>query len=541
MATLGIITSEGISKSIDLQNGEGFKIIPYKFAVSAIAGELSKLRTIADLQPVWYENLISAGIKLDSNTVQFYLNIPPNAQAEPTFTKEVYLIAKDENDEDFLLGLCQPSVDLTYDPEGELRLRVQFNLDNVNIADLYEFKFTQAMEIEEHDLDINAHPIIKNALKKHGIYLANTDARNAGQLVDIFPVHDGALLARDVVYFNEVGAKYEKAVADPTSLKRYAVGVYDVVNDTVMFGGVFDYPHSEPPYTKLYLSDSVEGAITLTPTSVFIGYTLNNNRAILDILVTDETESVVDPDGDTTLLLAPPVIRELVIADEDGVKWEVTVDNSGKLSTTQTSKRLSSLFRIVRADLAFGNLEVKTDGTLYTKFPGHVEYVIDNHFYMVSPDQNAWKMGLDLDNQIVMETHSNRYSITAPPYRLFEVRQLLSGKGAIGVPLVTLEDMVQVQQTIVDGDAGNFVYFDPKILTRNIFVPIQFNEEREWSSIGFTIGDQKISYIGDTNFFKMNGNCWLKMNGQSCAGTRYAEMTGNATVPTVTNGYIKVN
>lgn len=541
MATLGIITSVGIEKSIDLANGEGFQIVPYRFAVSATAGVLNKTRTIDDLQPVWYTSPITGGIKIDKNTVQFICNIPPEAAALPMFTREVYLIAKDASDNDFLLGFCQPTTDLTYDPEGELRIRLQFNLDNVDIADLYEFKYTQAIEIEDHNDDNNAHPLIKNVLEKHGIYFSKPSQKNAGQLVDVYPTTDNNLLDRDVVYFNEVAAKYNKAIADGVSDKRFAIGVYDLQNDAVIMGGVFDYPHSEEPFTKLFLSDSVEGAITLTPSAVFIGYTLNNNRAIVTITVTNEEDIVVDPDGDTDLLLNPPVVRELVLEDDDGMKWEVLVSNDGQLTTTETTKRLSSLFRVVRIDGAFGNLKVNTDGVLYTLFPGNPEDVIDNYYYMQSPNQNAWKISLDLTNQIVMATHSNRYTITASPYRLFEIRQLLSGKGTLGVPVIKETDLLQVQQTGVGDGNANFAFYDPELTLLPDFIPVTFNELREWTAVGPTIGEVKESYAGDVKFFQMNGNTWLKCNAQSCVGTKYEEITGAVTVPNLTNKYIKVN
>lgn len=541
MATLGIITNVGIEKSIDLANGEGFKIIPYKFAVSATKGDLDKIRDITTLRPTWYEGLISAGAKIDSNTVQLHLNIPPGAAPSPTFTQEVYVIAKDENDVDFLLGFCQPTADLTYDPEGELRIRLQFNLENINIADLYEFKYTQSQEIEDHNEDNNAHPILTNVLRKHGIYKTKPEAKNAGQLVDIFPVHDGNLLDRDVVYYNEVGAKYQKAIADGTTEKRFALGVYDLQNDTVIFGGIFDYPHEEEPFTKLYLSDQSEGQITLTPSHVFIGYTLNLGRALLAINVSSEAEEVVSPDGDTDLLLNPPVIRELVLEDENNVRWEVLVDNAGVLTTQQTTKNRTTRFRIVRTDLAFGHLMVNTDGTLYTEFPGDPNLVIDNHYYMRSPDLNAWKLVLDLDNQIVTETYSNRYTVIASPYRLFELRQLLSGKGTLGIPVITIEDILQIQQTGVSDNMMNFAFFDHGLTAVDDFIPVTFNELRQWSALGPTIGEVKESYAGDSNFFAMNGNTWLKCNGQSCVGTKYEEITGATVVPNIANKYIKVN
>lgn len=423
---IGIITTKGVSKTIDLVNEEGYKIVPYKFAVTEQIGDLLPSRTIDDLLPAWFTGTISSAEKIDENTVQFNCNIPAQVSPEPRFTKEVYLIAKDENDEDFLLGLAQPTSELTYDPEGELRIRVRFTLDNVSIGDVYTFKYTQATEISDHNVDPNAHPLIVSNLNKHGIYLQQPLNKFNGQNVDTYPTVGPTVINRNAVYFNALTNRYEPAIVEPSS-RRFAIGFYLSEQRIVVTGGIIDFPNSLNPYTPVYLSDNIPGLVGISATSVRMGYSLPNNKLLVQVAIVPDLDEP-NPDGDFIYTIVPPLIRQLTLEDANGVRWDVRVDNDGLLVTVPNSTREPDpLFRIPKIDISFAQLGIKTDGELIVYSPPlDFNILQDAFYYLQSPNGLAWKITIDLSNNIVMESYQNIFLVESELASHFAVRQLNS-------------------------------------------------------------------------------------------------------------------
>jgi hypothetical protein len=524
MAILGIITNEGVTKSIALLNEQGYKILPYRFAVSEQIGGFNKFRDLASILPTWYDGLISNAVRISPNTIQFSCNIPAGTAPEPRYTREVYVIAKDENDDDFLLGLGHPSSELTYDPEGELRIRIQFTIDNIDIADLYTFLYTQATEIEDHNNDSNAHPVLRQAMNKAGIYIQQPLNRFNGQNFDGFPTKAISVVDKSVVFWNTLAARYENAIAIDNDPRRFAVGFYDQYNNIVVSKGIIDYPHSLSPYTPVFLSDTLEGQASIAQTSVRVGFTLPNNRLMVDVAI-DPDQEALNFDGDLTITLIPPLVRELTLEDENGVRWDVKINNDGLLFTVPNSLREpEALFRIPKIDLSYGQVTVKTDGELKVfSPPTQLGLTIDQYFYLASPNGVAWKFTVNLANEIVMQSYQNAFLVRSEIANHFAVKQydIESAFVCIHESDNPLPVSPVVPDTLVPtvfkkfGNASTLVSF----------------HNGHYGAIGASVGDVKDNMLDEATFQQLNGTAWVEMRGQDITGSLLAQLTGMIRLP----------
>jgi len=164
MAIIGLFTDDGMLKVIEAQNNAGFKIYPINFGVSEIAGDFLTTRDSANSQ--WYNAPISSASVIGQNTVVLVCDIPPGVVASVKEVNEIYIFAEDIFAADFLLAFGQPTVDISYDPAGRLKFNLQLTLDNVDLTDTFEFVFTQATEINEHNNDTNAHPVLQEVFNE---------------------------------------------------------------------------------------------------------------------------------------------------------------------------------------------------------------------------------------------------------------------------------------------------------------------------------------------------------------------------------------
>lgn len=425
MALQGLFTNEGLAKSIEAENNEGFRIRPISFSVSEVAGVLDANRDLASINPTWYQGPVSSVVKIDDNTIQINCNIPAGSDTVPRFTKEVYLYALDFNTSvEYLLAFSQPSSELTYDPDGELRLRLQLKIANIDLANLYEFNYTQATEISDHNNDLNAHPLIQSAMNKAGIYMQSGVNKFNGQNYDGFPAKSPSVLHLNAVYFDTINNRYDRAIAILGDDRRFAIGFYDSINDVVVYSGVIDYPHTVSPFTPVYLSDTLLGGSGTSPTDVVLGYTLPNNKMLVGATI-QQTSDSQDFDGDLTINLRPPVVRELTIQDTDGVKWDVKITNEGLLYTVPYSVRdADALFRIPKIDLSSAQLIVKTNGELKVEAPPSTPGLIsDEFYYLEAPNGISWKLTVNIANYIVTQSYLNAFLVRSENVGHFAVKQ----------------------------------------------------------------------------------------------------------------------
>jgi hypothetical protein len=165
---IGLVTDEGLSKSQIAQLNAGWKIYPREFAFSESAGTFSTSRTYSSLNPTWYRAAISAVNILGPSSLELICTIPPGMTVATKNVAEMYILAKDNNDVDFLLALGQPQGAVTYDPAGSSKFRFIVTIANLNLSSLYVFNYTQASEIEDHNIDPNAHQDIRNLITGGG-------------------------------------------------------------------------------------------------------------------------------------------------------------------------------------------------------------------------------------------------------------------------------------------------------------------------------------------------------------------------------------
>ncbi len=168
MAVIGLVTNSGLTKSIQAASHEGWHIFPTGFAVASTAGVLDANRDYSTLEPTWYSAPISGKVDMSPNTIQCNCTIPPGQSLTVEEINEIYLLAEDIYSNPFLLFLAQPETSIFYDPSGSVSLRLQITIANIDITSLYEFNYTQANEISDHNVDPNAHiSMLEDRMSEH--------------------------------------------------------------------------------------------------------------------------------------------------------------------------------------------------------------------------------------------------------------------------------------------------------------------------------------------------------------------------------------
>lgn len=157
-----VITNIGLEKCQEAADNEGWHIYPTTFSISDEQGEFSSYRT--DLKPTWYQNVISSRKVLDPNTIEFICDVPVNASTINRDIKEVYLLAEDNNHNQFLLCLCHTS-NLVFIPNVSIKLRIRLNIINLDVISIYKFMDTCAIDVEEHNNDPLAHEDLRNQIQ----------------------------------------------------------------------------------------------------------------------------------------------------------------------------------------------------------------------------------------------------------------------------------------------------------------------------------------------------------------------------------------
>jgi hypothetical protein len=280
----GIITNEGLAKAIIASNNKGWYINLGKFYVSEQKGDLDATRTISDMNPTWYSAEISSIEVLSPQVLQLNLTIPVNATTEPKQIAEIYITAfNPDTGEEFLFSIqqCDPVVE--YDPTGSITLKTQIKIQNLDLTDIFQFTFTYGVELEDHNNDPNAHPHIREALKKAGIYIDGSADYSSftyvGQFWDEKAEFDASVSDGMLVYKGSDG-KYYPAIADGSE-KSKVVGYADVTNGKVIVSGLIQTSLTYPAGTDLYLSATNAGQFTDQPTTVKVGLSLGNGLILL--------------------------------------------------------------------------------------------------------------------------------------------------------------------------------------------------------------------------------------------------------------------
>ena len=179
----GCLTAEGLANCIRMASNGGWHIYPTKFCISDVIGTVDPSRTTLDRFETWYEAPISGRIVQSAETIEFLCTIPPGVAASMMYVREIYIMAETTDGTEFMVGLCGIDNGASYDPSGSLKFRILINIQNLNLSDLFVFKYTQAQELEDHDNDPNAHPDLSAAVLGVGkpIVVFNNYVASEGQ------------------------------------------------------------------------------------------------------------------------------------------------------------------------------------------------------------------------------------------------------------------------------------------------------------------------------------------------------------------------
>lgn len=277
MANIGIVTTEGLNKSMEAASNEGWTIKPNKFALSETKGLLDKTRSMVDLEPIWHTNWIGGRQVLSPESIMFFCSVSPEQTQDQMDINEIYLFAEDTGGEDFLLYIAQPENPVVYDPTGTTRFRLQVTIANLNIGAIYQFVYSQAQEIDAHNVDPLAHPDYQLRFETMGYPLNFDNHSYGGQLTDELPVFGPNVEHGDVIYYDITNTRYDRAIADSTEKER-AIGLASIapLYKAVRSGGYVqtEYhlaPHNFSNDTVIYLSDIDPGKITTNRTNVPLG------------------------------------------------------------------------------------------------------------------------------------------------------------------------------------------------------------------------------------------------------------------------------
>ena len=391
MSVIGIFTDIGLDKIREVENNAGFRIYPESFSVSDTESDpdvANLTGLVAENANVWYSGNISTRIALGASTIQVLCTIPPNVagivgQKE---IKEIYVKAKDVNNNDFILAVGQPdSTTLLYDPQGSTSLRLQFTLTNVDISSQFVFNYTQQTEVSAHNTDPNAHQDIRSNLAKAGIFEQAGLHTFIGQHFDEFVNGSTRSFANDVVdgdpVYLDTDNVYKRAVADGT-VKSNVSGFADVTRGQVYEGGFFRKPTGLLNGTILYLHPTNAGQLTNIPNEYPIAQVLDSNIILIRI---DHKIDVKD-------------YFDAIVSDEVGVKHYPTLEEALVNTPINGWVRVDKLQELNRPDPIPVDRNILFTGTRsgFQKFLGVNE--IQTLSFSATPDEG----------EFVLEHNGNR-------------------------------------------------------------------------------------------------------------------------------------
>jgi hypothetical protein len=176
----------------------------------------------------------------------------------------------------FLLAFGQFTPDpLIWLTSSTVRLRTQLTLTNLNIADTFKFIYTQATEINDHNLDPNAHPFLQSAMEYGGIFPKIVNFLYNGQNLIRNANFHSSVSDKMLVYQKASDLKFYPALATTGEQTKY-LGIAFLDDKTVRTGGNIQTNHTVPLNQDVYLSDVNLGELTSNVTPYKIGRSIGN-------------------------------------------------------------------------------------------------------------------------------------------------------------------------------------------------------------------------------------------------------------------------
>jgi flagellar basal body rod protein FlgF len=332
MATIGMITSSGENECIEAMDKAGFFIRPKSFSISNTFGSWSPERT--NYPVTWYKAEINGITQLGVGTIELVCTIPGDAAETSDQYAEIQLYAEDSEGKEFFFGFGQPGnppfkVDpIAWTVGDTLEIRLQIMISPMTVDQVFEFKYSQVQEIEDHNLLPAAHPQIQEMLKTFGIFMFQTDNIYGGQWIDPYPIfnkniiHDG-----DWVYKASDG-KYYLAIADgtekqtmPGQMRIRASGVQGG-EGRVIYGGLVEIGIDIEQGGRVYLSDTEAGKVIASKTGRDLGIYLGDRQCLIFSASSGDPYEL--PISSKTVLGGVKIDEETIEITEDGTISAVT-------------------------------------------------------------------------------------------------------------------------------------------------------------------------------------------------------------------------
>lgn len=180
---------------------------------------------------------------------------------------------------DYLYSIAQPTSGTTvyYDPESSTQLRLLLNLINLDVGSSFQFPYTQAFEVNDHNNDPNAHPDIQNAINEGGLYVGAINFEYKGQSFFRGSIsdYDSLITNNSPVYRNSTDSKFYLAKAVSGEQSKF-IGFYKSSDKSIRTNGLIDIGHGFDIGDDIYLSSTIDGGLTNIPTTVYLGLSLGN-------------------------------------------------------------------------------------------------------------------------------------------------------------------------------------------------------------------------------------------------------------------------
>lgn len=238
----------------------------------------------------------------------------------------------------FCIGQFNPDP-LLWVYTGAITLRIQLVINNLSIVQSINFTYTQATEINDHNLDPNAHPYIQSALNRYGYPANPLNLVQKGQPFIFNPVFHISVTDKMIVYKNVATGKFYPALATTGDISK-VVGVADITDNLIRTSGVIEIPHSIPINQNVYLSDNTAGSITSNVTPIRIGMSLGNNLVLLQIGSGSGGSSVnfLNDLGDINFTVRQN--RQTLVFNSTSSKWEnqyLAIDDLADVDTISST------------------------------------------------------------------------------------------------------------------------------------------------------------------------------------------------------------
>lgn len=333
MGTTGLITVEGLRKSQEAASNEGWVIRPKRFGVSENGGDLVKTRDMSNLMPIWHSNWLGGRDIISADSIIVYCSIPPQQADSQRIINEIYLFAEDIHGEDFLLYIAQPQDPVIYSPQSTTRFRLEITLANFDLNATFQFNYTQAQEIEAHNLDPLSHPDYQARFNRMGYPINLVDHGYVGQLTDEIPIFSTSIVDGDAVYYDVATNKYDRALAD-TSAKNKVIGF---ASKKSLYSAVLSGGYIKTAYTTLannspvYLSATNAGKLTTDRTTVPMGIHIKDGLCYFPPSAGYLKWAGIGGGGRNPVRASSEVTAnnlDTVLADVNGGSFEVKLTNS---------------------------------------------------------------------------------------------------------------------------------------------------------------------------------------------------------------------